>query len=280
MTSTAAKRFDSHRRTLGGLFLALALLTLVAALNRGDLPPRSTLRPELSHLPDQKESDRAPFDFEYRGHTVNVQPVAAYQLHGLVVSHNNIASIADIYHDSTSVDTKDLCVIWGANLERDDYLRVKYWSGPWTCYAQWRDGVVFAGDALSNNHLITSAPALRRQLAGVRVGDQIRFRGLLVNYRVDDWGEYWRRSSTDRTDGGDGACEVVYFEDLQVLARGTPGWYAAYDLGRLGLLLSVLLWVASFWFDARHSAAAARREPVLEGPPPEVWTGEVGERPY
>ena len=36
-----------------------------------------------------------------------------------------------------------------------------------------------------------------------------------------------------RDDTGPGACEVVFLRDLDVLNRGTPGWYQA--------------WTASLW---------------------------------
>ena len=135
-----------------------------------------------------------------------MEPVATYELWGLVVSHNNIHSVADIYHDSTSVDTKDLCVIWGANLEDSDYQRVDFKSGPWTCYFSYPGDARFDHTALGNNHLITDDPWMRRVLDDVRVGDQIRLAGLLVNYQMDDWQGFWRRTSTTRDDSG---CEAL-----------------------------------------------------------------------
>ena len=70
----------------------------------------------MFRVPEQTEIDDGTFDFTYKGQRVEVEPVADYEMWGLVVSHNNIKSIADIYHDSSSVDTKDLCVVWGDSL--------------------------------------------------------------------------------------------------------------------------------------------------------------------
>jgi hypothetical protein len=164
-----------------------------------------------------------------------------------VVSHNDIHSVADIYHDSTSVDTKDLCVIWGANLETTDYQRVEFTSGPWTCYFSYRAGVEFHHDNLGNNHLITNDPAIRRALGRVRVGDQIHLEGLLVNYQMDDWQDFWRRTSTRRDDN---ACEVLFLEEVDILRRGTPGWYAAYRIGWITLLALPVAYVALMWIEA------------------------------
>ena len=220
-SATQTSRF----RVLGWVTLALLVVLFVSCRQKGDLPERSAILPELMSEPVQTDTRRDDFVMSYRGSSIRVQPVAEYEIWGLVVSHNNIESIADIYHDSSSVDTKDLCVIWGNNLRGDDYQRVDFWSGPWTCYYRFPGGVSFDGSALSNSHLITDQERLRKALADVRVGDQIRFSGALVNYQAEDWGDFWRRSSTVRTDGGNGACEVVFFEELEVLRAGTPGWY-------------------------------------------------------
>jgi hypothetical protein len=164
-----------------------------------------------------------------------------------VVSHNNIHSMADIYHDSTSVDTKDLCVIWGANLETPDYRRVDYKSGPWTCYFSYPEGVRFRHQAIGNNHLITDNPAIRERLSQIRVGDQVRMAGLLVDYQMEDWRKFWRRSSLRRDDTG---CEVIFLEELQVLRRGTPAWYATYRAGWIALLGLPILYLGLVWIEA------------------------------
>jgi hypothetical protein len=72
---------------------------------------------------------------------------------------------------------------------------------------------------------------VRERISGLRVGDQVRVRGMLVNYRPV--GEpYWRKSSTVRTDNAAGACEVVVVEQLDVLQAGNAGWYSMYALSR------------------------------------------------
>jgi hypothetical protein len=200
------------------------LVALLAAyLRSGRLPPPEQLVPELRQEPVQLPTTRAPFSFLYRGRSCRVRPVAEYRIRGLVVSHNDIDSLADIYHDEGSVDTKDLCVLWGENAASGSYRQVDFSSGPFTCYARWPGEVVFRGDELANNHLITADPGVRRAIDGVRVGDQVAVHGLLVDYQMEGWGKSWRRTSTSRRDSG---CEVVFVEDLQVLRHGTPGWYA------------------------------------------------------
>ena len=232
---------------IGPIFLVTLVVTAMSWFLKGRLVGPEEIEPALLQIPKQQVTDREPFSFEYKDKQCLVEPVKTYELWGLVVSHNNIHSIADIYHDSTSVDTKDLCVIWGANLQGSAYHQVDFKSGPWTCYFSYPHGVEFRHNALGNNHLITDDPAVRRAIDRVRVGDQIHLQGLLVNYQMDDWEGFWRRTST-RYDDND--CEVLFLEEVEVLRRGTPGWYAAYRIGWITLLLLPVAYLTLMWIEA------------------------------
>ena len=235
------------RRLIGPLLLVALAVTVVSWFLKGDLVGPEEIHSDLLQPPQQTIIDREQFSFAYKGKQCLVEPVATYELWGLVVSHNNINSVADIYHDSTSVDTKDLCVVWGDNLESADYQRVAFKSGPWTCYFKYPHGVEFRHHGLGNNHLITDNPGIRRTLGGVRVGDQVHLAGLLVNYQMDDWQGFWRRTSTRRDDTG---CEVVYLQEVEVLRRGTPGWYTVFRLGWITLLLLPVAYLVLMWVEA------------------------------
>jgi hypothetical protein len=224
------------------LKLALALVAAGWAFawwQTGQLPELAQIEPELLAEPVQGPTERVNFAFEYRGLGYEVKPVASYDLYGLVVSHNDIHGISDMYHDDDSVDTKDLCVIWGDNLRREDFRRASYSSSAWSCQVSWPAGVEFDLKAMSNNHLVTYRDDLRAVLQGVHPGDQVHFSGVLANYRDLRHPEFWRISSTRRTDEGPGACEVVFFDSLEVLQPHAP---LAWRLRRgLPWLFAVLL---------------------------------------
>lgn len=225
---------------------ALALLVL-SGWRKGRLVGPEGIDPVLLREPLQGTTDRRPFSFTYKSRQCRVRPVATYELWGLVVSHNNIKSVADIYHDASAVDTKDLCVMWGDNLRRPEYLRARYESGPFTCYVSWNEPLDLRMDGIGNNHMITDSAAVRRAIATVEVGDQVHFRGLLVNYQMEDWEDFWRNTSTVRTDSG---CEVVFVEDLEVLKRGTPGWYLLWRLSWWVLFAAPVAYLVIFWIEA------------------------------
>lgn len=236
------------QRLLKKLFIVALVVTPMAWFFKGRLVDPGEIRPELSQEPTQEPTVAEPFSFVYKGKETRVRPVADYELWGLVVSHNNIKSIADMYHDSTSVDTKDLCVIWGPNLESDDYQRVNFRSGSFTCYYRYPAGVRFRARAASNNHLISDSYQIRSQIADVRVGDQVRLKGLLVDYQVEDWQDFWRKTSTVRSDSG---CEVLFVKEVEVLRAATPVWYSTYRLGWLALIALPLLYLLSLHFGVR-----------------------------
>ena len=66
----------------------------------------------------------------------------------------------------------------------------------------------------ANMHLIAATPEVARAIARARAGDVVAFKGQLVEAHAPD-GWTWA-SSTTRDDTGDGACELVWVEEMQV----------------------------------------------------------------
>lgn len=64
----------------------------------------------------------------------------------------------------------------------------------------------------ANTHVIPADATIGRQLGRLRAGQVVRLQGLLVDGKRDD-GMYFRTSLT-RQDSGEGACEVLYVEQV------------------------------------------------------------------
>ena len=116
----------------------------------------------------------------------------------------------------------------------------------------------FQNDGLSNNHMLTDDPATARALRSLRIGDQIRFKGYLVNYANLTLNPTWyRNSSLTRLDTGDGACEVVLVTDLEVLHKATRMWVALRWLTLFGLLACLVVYILTPYRGDRLSHAGS-----------------------
>lgn len=71
----------------------------------------------------------------------------------------------------------------------------------------------------ANMHMIPANGSVERALKRLRRGDVVRITGFLVDVDHDS-GWKWRTSLT-REDTGQGACEIIYVEDVQRLTEAT-----------------------------------------------------------
>lgn len=250
-TEEEPKRFGKKiQHILTGIFLLFFLLFGISFFQKGKLPAYSEIHPALLFEPEQIDRERNEFSFEYRGKTYYVKPWADYGITALVMSRNNISSLANSYHKSDSVDIRDLCVTWGNNLVNESYQHVKVWNTSWMCYWQYEQEYGFQSSSIANNHLIASDPHIREQILSIRPGDQVHLQGMLVDYGMAP-NEYIRETSLSRTDTDDnarggGACEVFYVNGIEILSRSTPKWYFLFWLSEQGMIWSILLKISLF----------------------------------
>ena len=66
---------------------------------------------------------------------------------------------------------------------------------------------------------------------------------MLVNYSNDKGGK--RGTSTTRSDRGDGACETIFVDDVEVIDSLENGWRKVLNVTSVSLLLSLLWWFYS-----------------------------------
>jgi hypothetical protein len=104
--------------------------------------------------------------------------------------------------------------------------------------------VPFTENCLSNNHLLPADEFIAAAVKRARKGDQVRLKGWLVSYGIKDT-PYSRGSSTVRNDRGNGACEVVYVTEFEILREANPVWRRLHQLSRVvaGLALAALIFL-------------------------------------
>jgi hypothetical protein len=66
----------------------------------------------------------------------------------------------------------------------------------------------------ANTHVIPADASVARELERLRVGQVVRLQGLLVDGKRDDGMTF--RTSLTRRDSGEGACEVLYVEQVMI----------------------------------------------------------------
>ncbi len=243
------------------LFAASALLLVASYFQKDKLPDSAEMLEQLKFDPVQSEMNAAPFDIQKKDVTFTVTPLFAYELSGLVVSYHHSDDLSDFSHKKwgDSLNIEDLCVIWGPNVEGNLYKKINFSSGNWTCFYQTRDQETwenFKPEFFSNNHLLTDNPALASKILSARKGDQIRLMGYLVNYTHNKG--FFRNTSTTRKDTGQGACEIIFVTDFQILKRANMLWRMIFTASKILTPAFLILLFAAFMLDTRTGNANVR----------------------
>lgn len=244
----APMRLTPTHSQASALLIAGAMATALGLAFAGKLPARARLAPSIATEPLQTPPPSgAAFTAHRGGVDYTVRPLADYEIHGLVVSRHHTDAWWDWIHAASNdhLNVVDLCVVWGANAADGAYEKMKFSSGQFVCYVSTDDSSVWQPRyvrALSNNHLLTDNARIARALRNVRVGDQIRLSGQLVEYSHQHGFAFTRGTSLTRDDQGDGACETLFVREVQVLraADAWPRWL--WRAGLALLLAGVLLW--------------------------------------
>ena len=227
-----------RRRLIHGALIIGGLLAAAAWWFEDSLPAPARLHPQVLTEPLQVPIEAAQFKTAVEGHEYLIRPRYGYDISGLVVSRHDADTWWDTAHREAEdrLNPVDLCLVWGRDASLGVYRDVRFSSGQWTCYAEWRTraaGNAFDPTQFSNNHMVTDRSDLRRALRGLRVGDQVRLRGYLVDYGLlrDGQVTFLRVSSDTRLDTGPGACEIVFVTSVEALRSSGAVWQFAWYLG-------------------------------------------------
>lgn len=233
------------------LLISIGLFS-ISYLLKDNLPDADEILDDLLQHPVQTAVEMAPFQIEAGEIVYTITPLHTYELYGLVVSHHNCGTWWDIYHHGRwkdFINVKDLCVLWGSNVEAEVYHDMRFTSDSWTCTYYWPNAEVesrFDHASLSNNHLLSHDESVTRSLLRTSPGDQIYLRGYLAEYSHSN-GKFYRRTSTNRTDTGNGACETIFIEDYEILKTGNPLWQTIFRISKYVILLSLLIIIVRFF---------------------------------
>jgi hypothetical protein len=212
-----------------------AITVLVCFWNRNEIPANVAFHPALDDEPQQKLVSRPAFSVNYDGIDYRVEPKYEYELYGMIVSYRQHDGESLMHRYSNDhLNMADVCVVWSDTAYSEHLGKLKFWNGIFTCNVQTSDRVAWSAfqmNQLSNNHLLSADPDIRRRAGSIRIGDQIRIKGWLSHYGAirdgDGRSPQLRGTSTTRDDSGDGACETIFVNELEIIERASSGWRMA-----------------------------------------------------
>lgn len=193
------------------LFLFRRPITL--AMLRHDTAPLPAVETE----PIQEPDDRKPFEHVARGRRYRIVPRFRWDESARVLAEEPYWMGA-----AGALIPEDWVLGWGPVLAPPFAGKIHYTQV--SRFYMWgtRDLRLDRGTIVShtaNTHVIPGSLRLRRAVASVRKGDDVRLEGWLVDVDgIDDPSFHWR-TSTSRSDEGPGGCETVYLTRLTVNTR-------------------------------------------------------------
>lgn len=201
--------------------------------------------------PEQLSTHTKAFTTQAGDQTYHIEPLYNYQLNGVVVSLHDADAMRDIWHHDKWKDflnVRDLCVMWGDNIRNGVYKNIDFHNDSWTCWAQWYDNEtsrMFAGNQISNNHLLVDDIGIKQALLSARIGDQVQFDGYLAQYRNPS-NNFQRGTSTVRDDSGNGACETVYLTDFRIIKTANSRTRMFYTVAKWVAVISLIILIIDF----------------------------------
>ena len=112
----------------------------------------------------------------------------------------------------------DVAIAWGNLNEKEIDKHIRYsQSGRWYYYNFDRDVSVslsYIAEHSANVHVISKDQLVLKKIENLNKNDHIKLKGYLVNVKFDNG--IWSSSLT-RTDTGNGACEIMYVTDVEVI---------------------------------------------------------------
>jgi hypothetical protein len=162
---------------------------------------------------DDKETMLTPMQYGRNKYFFTVK--AAYKINGILVGKRHYPR-----GFMSSISPYDYSLVWANMPSMLPYI--KFSNTYRFCLYSYKDtGQVdkkYVETHMSNSHMIPSTKNIRRALKTVRKGNLVEIEGYLVNVMENKSGKgtsNWK-TSTKRTDTGNGACEIIYVKRLRI----------------------------------------------------------------
>lgn len=218
---------------------AVLIIMLVSYVKSSALPPRSQISTGSSD-PLQEETEASIVETDFKGVHYKITPEYEYAIEGLVVSANDNDVWYSRFRERDPLNTRDFCIIWGENLSSGNYLEAKFKTEEFYC--SWFSKASLNSLQISNNHIIPINDEIYQKARQVKVGDQVRITGQLASYVADsEAGKITRQTSVNRTDVGNGACETIYAQNVEIIQHQNQFWRWTLLISKYSLIITLLI---------------------------------------
>jgi hypothetical protein len=203
-------------------YVSMAVIGLVVYLAYNHIYMRPW--PVQTHLPADPTvspiqipvEGTSPVDVTRNGKAYRVTKMFVYEVSGqvLMAKRYSIAYRSDFYY-------VDLALVWGNRIK--EILRdfSFFQGGRWLFWRTdkpiGRAERAYITEHISNNHLMPAEgyANIDRAIRWIREGDDVTIKGYLVSIKgLQD--SFTLISSTTRTDTGNGACEIIWVEEVKI----------------------------------------------------------------
>lgn len=166
-------------------------------------------------IPDPVQIDLISPDVVYvsgEDSDIKIDLLAEYTIEAVIKSKKKYSDY------SSQVAKYDVALAWGDLNQNDIDEHIKYSQrGRWYYYTWDSDSSVnesYIAEHSANVHLINQDSSVLKEIKKLDVKDHIKLTGYLVsvNFENGPW-----KSSLTRMDTGDGACEIMYVTDVEVI---------------------------------------------------------------
>lgn len=250
-------------RKINKLLFVFLLITLgVTFFTRNNYRAVEKIHPDLLKDPIQTElNDPQILTFRQEDYEYELTPLYAYEINAFVV-HKMDYTLFSIYKRD-SVFPLDLCLLWGENVQNRVYQskNLKFGQDMRFCSYRYSHNLQFNGAQFSNSHLVVQDEIMEKQLKQISRGDQVKIQGKLVNIKAQNLGDpgefdpgyFELKSSISREDTGQGACEIILLENIEIIQKSNPLSHLLYKMSAYALLVLIGINIVSFVMQiARH----------------------------
>lgn len=170
-----------------------------------------TYPPGVLVAEDPVQTPALPNEKPFQSGKFQLQPLAHFELEARVLARKIYR-----YDRQSALVPVDLAVGWGPMSNQAVLDRLTISQSMRFFWYEWTRAPPIPPDQIvthaTNLHLIPASPAIESRSKALRPGELIHLRGLLVEATGPEIGTW--RSSLTRADTGNGACELVWVEEL------------------------------------------------------------------